>query len=110
MSNETLADVAERELGEFRRELLATTPDTIDLLAVEERVLELAKAWGRAVVGEAMNRADAEAPEVVINGELWENRRTQENTYDTAFGEVVVERSSSRGPAGYPFKPLRGAA
>jgi hypothetical protein len=42
MSNETLADVAESALAEFRRKLLATTPDTIDLLAVEERVLDLA--------------------------------------------------------------------
>jgi len=94
MSNETLADVAERALAEFRRELMATAPDVIDLLAVEERVLELTKAWGCAVVGEAMKRADTEAPEVVINGERWGNRRVQKSTYRTVFGEVALERGS----------------
>jgi hypothetical protein len=107
MNDETPADVAERALAEFRRELMTKGPDAIDLLAVEEQVLELAKAWGRTVVGEAMKRADTEAPEVVINGERWGNRRTQKSTYITVFGEVAVERGtyqkSGRGRVAIPM-------
>jgi len=37
MSNETTVERAERAMNEFRRELSATEPDAIDLLAVERR-------------------------------------------------------------------------
>jgi hypothetical protein len=94
-------------MNEFRRELSATEPDAIDLLAVERRTQELANEWSRATVGEAMKRADTGAPEVVINGERWGNRRVRKATYATSFGEVEVERSlyqrSGRGRVAIPM-------
>jgi hypothetical protein len=94
MNNETLAETAERALVEFRRELMSRGPDGIDLLAVEEDAIDLVKAWGRAIVQEAMKRADAYGPEVVINGERWGNRRMQSGRYTTVFGEIALERGS----------------
>ena len=94
-------------MAEFRREVTSTGAEGIDLLAIERRVQELANAWGRAAVAEAMKRADTEAPEVTINGERWGNRRVQKGTYATCFGEVEVERSvyqrSGRGRVAIPM-------
>jgi hypothetical protein len=94
-------------MAEFRHELTSTAADAIDLLAVERRVQELANAWGRAAVVEAMKRADTDAPEVTINGERWGNRRVQKGTYETCFGEAEVERSvyqrSGRGRIAVPM-------
>jgi hypothetical protein len=93
MSNATAIESAERAMAEFRRELTAMAPDAVDLLAVERRTQELANAWSRATVAEAMKRADTDAPEVVINGERWGNRRVVKATYTSSFGEVEIERS-----------------
>lgn len=94
MSDERLAARAERALGEFRQELMATPPDCVDLLAVERQALELAKAWGLAVVRDAMKRADTDEPEVLINGERWGNRRVKNGTYACVFGEFDLPRST----------------
>jgi hypothetical protein len=94
MKEETAVAKAERALAEFRQELMAIAPDAVDLLAIEGRVLELARAWGAAAMAQAMKRADTEAPEVIVRGERWGNRRTQKHTYETMFGDVVVERST----------------
>lgn len=92
---------------EFRRELGATAPEVVDLLAVERRTQELANAWSRATLAEAMKRADTEAPEVVINGERWGNRRVLKSTYATSFGDIEMGRStyqrSGRGRIAIPM-------
>lgn len=93
MNNEAIFGAAERALQEFRRELKATGPDAIDLLAVERRVQELLNAEGLAVMREAIALADTDAPEVTIGGERWGNRRVLGGTYVTMFGDVEMERS-----------------
>lgn len=107
MSEETAVTKAEKAMAEFRREVTSTAPDAMDLLAVERRLQEVTKAWGRAVVVEAMKRADTDEPEVTINGERWGNRRVQKGTYETSFGEVEMERSvyqqSGRGRVAVPM-------
>jgi hypothetical protein len=94
-------------MSEFRHELTAVAADAVDLLAIEQRAQELANAWCRAAVAEAMKRADTEAPEVVINGEAWGNRRAHKGTYTTSFGDVELERSvyqrSGRGRVAIPM-------
>jgi hypothetical protein len=106
MSYTTAAEKAERALAEFRRELAGMPPEAMDLMAIERWALELAKAWGRATLAEAMKRADTEAPEVVIDGERWGNRRMRNGTYATEFGDVEIERStyqkSGRGRVAIP--------
>lgn len=79
-----------RELGEELGKLKA---DEVDVDAVEGRVLDMAKAWGRAQMARAMRRADAEAPEVEINGERWGNRRETPHEYETVFGTVPLARA-----------------
>jgi len=107
MSNETPASRAERAMREFRHELTTVAPDAVDLLAVEQRVQELANAWGRVAVAEAMKRADTDAPEVMINGEAWGNRRVSCGTYTSSFGDIEIDRSvyqrSGRGRVAIPM-------
>jgi hypothetical protein len=74
--------------------MAGTSADAIDLLAVERRVQELTNAYGRALMREAMMRADADAPEVTIDGESWGNRRATRATYTTVFGDIELERGS----------------
>jgi hypothetical protein len=106
--NETRVQAAERALTEFRREISATATDAIDLLAVERRVQELTNAYGLALMGEAMARADSSAPEVTIDGEDWGNRRATRATYTTVFGDIEMERGtyqrSGRGRVAVPLE------
>jgi hypothetical protein len=108
MNDEAIFGAAERALQEFRRELKATAPDAIDLLAVERRVQELVNAEGLAVMREAIARADTDTPEVTIDGERWGNRRVLAGTYVTMFGDVEIERSvyqkSGRGRVAVPVE------
>ena len=94
MDKQTLVESAERELAEFRREVSAMGADGVDLLAVERKVQELTNAHGRALMREVMERADATAPEITIDGEQWGNRRTGRGTYTTVFGDIELERGS----------------
>jgi hypothetical protein len=107
MNGQTALERAAQAMDEFRRELTSMAPDAMDLLAIERRTQELANAWSRATLAEAMKRADTDAPEVVINGERWGNRRMLKGTYATGFGEVELERSayqrSGRGRIAVPM-------
>ena len=93
-----------RELGQ---DLEALGPDEVDLEAIERRVQELANAWGREQMACAMRRADTEAPEVVIDGRRWGNRRLHPCEYHTVFGAFTLERSvyqqSGRGRVAVPM-------
>lgn len=97
-----------RALSEFRRELSAILPSEVDLLSIERRVHEVVNALGAELMATAMQRADAPEPEVVINGEVWGNRRTVKATYVTMFGPVELPRGtfqrSGRGKVAVPME------
>jgi hypothetical protein len=100
--------IAERALSEFRRELAALGPEDIDLLAIERRVQEVTNRLGLELMRQAFRKADAEAPEVVIDGETWGNRRVLPGTYTTMFGDFTENRSvyqrSGRGRVAVPVE------
>lgn len=99
--------VVERRMRELDEELSRLKPDDVDIDEVEGRVLDLAKAWGRAQMARAMKRGDAEASEVKINGETWGNRRETAHDYETVFGTVSLTRAvyqqSGRGRVAVPL-------
>jgi hypothetical protein len=106
MNNEPF-EVLARALAEFRREIAATDGDAMDLLAVEQRVQELTNAYGRALMREAMSRADISQPEITIAGARWGNRRVTRATYATVFGDVDMDRSTyQQGGRGRVAVPL----
>lgn len=82
--------------------------DEVELLEVEAEILERLKAVGAEMIVEAMKRADTDAPEVVINGERWGNRRVQRAPYQSIFGEVEIARSiyqqAGRGRVAVPME------
>jgi hypothetical protein len=93
MNTERIETLAERELAAFQAELRTMKPEDVDLERVERESLKRLKAVGREMVAEAMKRADTSAPEVLINGERWGNRRSQSARYESIFGPVDLERS-----------------
>jgi hypothetical protein len=106
MRNEPF-EVLARALADFRREIAATDGDAMDLLAVERRAQELSNAYGKALMLEAMARADTTSPEVTIAGARWGNRRATHATYTTIFGDVDLERSTyQQGGRGRVAVPL----
>jgi hypothetical protein len=100
-------EVVERRMRELSEELGKLGADEVDVDAVELRVLEMAKAWGRAQMARAMKRADAQAPEMDIDGKRWGNRRVTPHDYETVFGTVSLERAvyqqSGRGRVAVPL-------
>jgi hypothetical protein len=106
MTDET--QMAVSALADFRREISAMTSDGIDLLAIERRVQELTSAVGRALMREVMARADSTSPEILIDGEVWGNRRVTRGTYTGIFGDMEMDRStyqrSGRGRVAVPLE------
>jgi hypothetical protein len=107
MTIEEDVESIERRMHDLGEELGRLKADKVDVDVLEGRVLEVAKAWGRAQMARAMKRADAEAPEVEINGEPWGNRRETSHDYETVFGTVTLERAvypqSGRGRVAVPL-------
>ncbi len=107
MTSREDVETIERRMRELGEELGRLKADDVDVDVVEGRVLEMAKAWGRAQMAIAMKRADATAPEVEINGERWGNRRETPHDYETLFGMVPLERAvyqqSGRGRVAVPL-------
>jgi len=97
----------ERRMHDLGEELGRLKADKVDVDVIEGRVLEVAKAWGRAQMARAMKRADAAASEVEINSEHWGNRRETSHDYETVFGTVTLERAvyqrSGRGRVAVPL-------
>lgn len=93
MNAERTETVAERELANYREQIRTMTSDEVDLLSVEEGIIVRLKAIGAEMMIEAMRRADTDAAEVIIDGERFGSRRTSRGTYQTMFGEIVIERS-----------------
>jgi hypothetical protein len=107
MTNANDVESIERRMRELGEELGRLKADEVDVDAVEGRLLEMAKAWGRAQMARAMKRADAEASELEINGERWGNRRVTRHDYETVFGTVALPRAvyqqSGRGRVAVPL-------
>lgn len=92
-----------RGLDDFRRDLEETPASELDLVELERRVQALTNAVGRELMREVFTRADVEAPEVMIEGERWGNRRQSKTTYTTLFGDVEgVWRGIFSQPGGGP--------
>jgi hypothetical protein len=108
MHDETRFDQATRLLSEFRREVLSTPPESMDLMEIERCVQERVNGLGLALMREALERADTGAAEVEIHGEQWGNRRVFPGTYTTVFGDVEdLPRSTyQRGGRGRVAVPL----
>jgi len=93
MNAERVETAGERELATYREQIRAMRSDEVDLLRVEEGIVTRLKAIGAEMMVEAMKQADTDATEVVIDGERCGSRRTSRGTYQTMFGEIVIERS-----------------
>ena len=76
-------------------------------LQVERRVQDIIHELGRVLMREAFEIADTSSSEVKVSGETWGYRRVTTGTYQTAFGEVSLPRStyqmSGRGRALIPL-------
>ena len=107
MSDAQVESSAMNALTDFRREMRAVPSSGIDLVDAERRVQALTNALACEVMKEVMLRADAAEPEVIINGEVWGNRRTFRASYVTMFGELEIERGvyqrSGRGRVAVPL-------
>jgi len=93
MNVERVETVAERELATYREEIRSMRSDEVDLVSVEEGIVTRLKAIGAEMMMEAMKRADTDAAEVLVDGERCGSRRTSRGTYQTMFGEILIERS-----------------
>ena len=106
MSEIDLSD-AERAVRDYRKKLVEMPADGIKLATVECEVRALTEALGRELMAEALKRADTDAPEVLIDGECWGNRRVLPGEYETMFGAVPLDRSTyQRGGRGRVAVPL----
>lgn len=94
MTSATIEGQAMRKLNEFRDELRNLDADSLDALALEERVQDIVHELGRELMADVLRCADTMAPEVLIDGAPWGNRQRSYAPYVTAFGEVRVERST----------------
>lgn len=92
-SNKRIETASERVLATYREQLRAMKSDEVDLLSVEEGIVTRLKAIGAEMMAEAMKRADTDAAEILVDGERCGSRRTSRGSYQTVFGEVVIERS-----------------
>lgn len=98
---------AERAVRDYRKKLVEMPADGITLEAVECEVRALTEALARELVAVALKRTDTDAPEVLIDGERWGNRRVLPGEYETMFGTVALERSTyQRGGRGRVAVPL----
>lgn len=89
-------------IADFRRDLSNTPPSEVDLERLEGDVQDKLNAIGRALMAEVLQHADVRAPEVMINGKRWGNRRESPGTYYFKFGEVRITRSVYSQPGGGP--------
>lgn len=64
-----------------------------DLLEEERALQSRLNAIGRAAMRAVLSSADTHAPEIVIDGAPWGNRRITTGEYETLFGKVALERS-----------------
>jgi hypothetical protein len=83
-----------RALADFRREIGNLDRSCMDIVALERQVQELVNAIACETMVEVMKHADETAPEVVINGARWGNRRSIKSSYETLFGTIELTRGA----------------
>ena len=95
-----------RMVDGFLAQLEETSPNDLDCLELERAALRIVLELGLSMMKEVVRRADEEAPEVVVHGARWGNRRVSKGTYVTKFGSLTHERSgyqqSGRGRVLFP--------
>jgi hypothetical protein len=98
---------AMRAMVELRREVAAMPVEDLDCRSLERRIQEAANAIALETMEALLDRADARAPEVVVNGQAWGNRRAIPATYTTMFGTLTRERGVyQQGGRGAVIVPL----
>lgn len=63
-------------------------------LGIERKAQEVANELGRLLMAEALRAADTHSPEITVSGVTWGCRTVRNGTYETAFGEVSLARST----------------
>ena len=84
----TPLDPTMRRIEEFRQKLGNSPAGELDALVLEREVQMLVHELGRALMREVFCAADEQAPEVLINGQRWGNRRVTKGTYTCLFGDL----------------------
>jgi hypothetical protein len=92
MSERDALEEAIRAIVEFKDKAAKVNGEAIDLVTKEKQVQELLHSLGREMMVEIFEEANETAPEVLINGQRWGNRRSSKARYETLFGEIAVER------------------
>jgi hypothetical protein len=76
-------------------------------MELEGEAMKIAMELGVMMMKEVFRQADEEAPEVIVNGGRWGNRKVSKGTYTTKFGSFTMERSgyqqSGRGRVLFPL-------
>lgn len=105
-SNDLVVKIS-RRVEEFLSDLANTNPNELDCLELEKGAVEVVKELGLGLMKEVFRRADEAAPEVVVDGAVWGNRKVTPGTYTVKFGTFKIDRSgyqqSGRGPVLFPL-------
>lgn len=89
-------------VDDFRRDLSRTPAGRVDLLEQERRVQQVANSLACELMREVFEHSDVQAPEVMVDGIHWGNRRQVETTYTSKFGDIRVSRGIYSRPGGGP--------
>lgn len=91
-----------RRVEQFLVDLEKTEPNDLDCFDLERDAVGVVRELGLSLMEEVFRAADEDAPQVVVNGAEWGNRRPSKGTYTTKFGTFSMARSgyqqSGRGP------------
>jgi hypothetical protein len=83
----------ERSVEEFLSDLEKTAPNDLDCLALERSVMTVVRDLGLSMMRAVFQRADEQAPEVLVHGSPWGSRTVSRGTYTTKFGTLTLDRS-----------------
>jgi hypothetical protein len=84
----------------FLTDLQEIAPNDLNCLELESEAMRIVLGLGAAMMTEVFRRADEQAPEVIVNGGRWGNRKVSKGTYMTKFGTVTLDRSGYRRSGG----------
>lgn len=96
-------------IEEFRQRLRKSAPKELDAMLLEREVQSLVHELGRTLMREVFCAADEQAPEVLINGQTWGNRRVSKATYTCVFGDLEevprsIYQQAGRGRVAIPME------
>ena len=103
----------ERSVEEYLSDLEKTAPNDLDCLALEGSVMTVVRDLGLSMMRAVFQRADEQAPEVLVHGSPWGSRTVSRGTYTTKFGTLTLDRSgyqqAGRGRVLFPLdlRPMR---